>query len=147
MPPRKNAAQSGKFGPVTKKTPWFDECQSVLAYDGMTVEEIKALTPQQKADKFFSQWMEKADPFTRYANYLGSGRETPAIVMGKAKRLYKNMVLKQGWEEIKFVMVLDHMFNSNIMFSNKVCEECGVLYDDEELPFQRTEKRLKRKRI
>lgn len=144
--PRRTITPS-KFGTSVRRNPLFDKYQTVIPYDGMTPDDVKSLSPQQKTDEFFSRWMANADPFVRYESYLKSGRESQAIVLSKAKRLYKSMVLSRGWDELKYVMVLDYMFTANIVFSIKACEECGNLYDREELPFQRQDKRMKRKRI
>lgn len=129
--------QSVKRNPLmAKATP--------LSFDNVKAEELIQLTDEQKADRFTSRWMEIMHPFTTYARALGGPKESKRTLK-EIKNFYTRFVLREEWEEKKYVLVVNSILDARAQMGLIAIERFGKRYDDEELPAQVRERRANKR--
>lgn len=122
-----------------------------LGDEGVDMEEILLLTPQQAADEFLSRWMETVDPIVKYKRYFTetvdvNSHEEMDRALATIKRLYRACVVEVEWDEYKFVTVLDHLLSSNMALAMENMAKAEELYIAGRCAAQLKEKRLKGRR-
>lgn len=66
------------------------------------------LTPAERGHAFLSKWLEKVRPFSLYSQRF-NGSEDTSRMLRDIRRMYETFVCEQGWSELKYVIVLDHI--------------------------------------
>lgn len=119
-----------------------------LDFDDVSADELTMLTPQQKTDKFASEWLLNIHPFTKYRKYFAESEKSSDHIIREVKNYFARYVGQEGWSELKYVMVIDHVLENGHPIIPDTIERSGSLFDADRLPLQMQEKKLKkRKRI
>lgn len=109
-------------------------------------EQSVVLSSEEKASYFMSQYNEIVDPFRRFPSYWQNTALDYDITLKKVREGYKRYVLGSfGWEEDKFVAVINEIFERDMTFTQFSFERISRLYDREELDSQnpRSERRAR----
>lgn len=109
-------------------------------------EHAVVLSTEEKASHFMSQYNEIVDPFRRFPSYWESTALDYEITLAKVRDGYKRYVLGAfGWDEDKFVTVVNEIFERDMTFTQFSFERISRLYDREDLDSQnpRSERRAR----
>lgn len=132
--------------PSAKRNPLMQRA-TPLQFDGLDKEDLIALTDEQKADRFLSRWMDLMHPFSTFKAAFKGGEKDHKRILREIKNFYTRYVLNEGWEERKYVMVINGLLDARMPVSPASIERFGKKYDDESLPAQiRAKREARRKR-
>lgn len=131
---------AAKHNPLfSKKTP--------LEFDNFSEDELTALTSQQRADKFMSNWLQVMRPFTNYKRYFEESPKSQDHILREVKNYYSRYVVKGGWGEQKYVMIVDSILINRLSLTPSMFDRTEKLYEEGRLEVQMREKRKRRRRI
>lgn len=129
-----------------KRNPLFSK-QSPLEFDNVSAEELTALTDSQRADRFMSNWMQVMHPFSTYRRYFDETPKSEDRILRDVKNYYSRYVVKGGWGEKKYVMIVDSILTNRLQLTPSVFDKTEKLYEGGRLDVQMQEKRKRRRRI
>lgn len=89
-----------------------------LVFDNQEEFDPK-LSPDRRASFFLSKYQETIDPFTRYPKYFTGSYGNTATILRSIKLYYKKLVCSSEISEREYVVLLDTMFSSRIIMSEK----------------------------
>lgn len=136
----------GKNLPV-KRNPLFQGNMG-LNFDNLeSPEDLIELTPQQKADKFMSKYLDVFQPFTRFKEYFDGSAKTGSHILRDVKLYYSKLVIDGKWTEKKYVACVNDIFANKMVFSVVTLDAAGLRFDKGLLASQQDSSSGGRKRL
>jgi len=115
IPHRRNALHQGLPG---------------LEFPNIKPEDLIALTPEQKSEKFLTKYMQIVDPIIRYSEYFDSTAKEISVIYKQIKVGYINLVVTEKWTEKKYVAVINRIFEQKSEINTFILDRIGFMYDN-----------------
>lgn len=110
----------------------------LLPFDETTSQDVKEVSEDEQAAFFLSQWMKLIRPYSEYPRVFNrnAGKEVERLFRD-IKVHYIHRVIREGWTEQKYVMVINTLMESRLAVNVYTLDKFGKLFDSSELPIQR----------
>lgn len=101
-----------------------------LEFPNIKPEDLIALTPEQKSEKFISKYMEVVDPIKRFPQYFNHTAKDVSVIYRQIKVGYVNLVATEKWTEKKYVAVINYIFENTGEINSFTLDRMGFMYDN-----------------